>query len=160
VDWNTSKQALRQKRNLFLFSRKHRRAALHYNKNRIQAYYKTIFKTSDMRVSLGLKDLSQQATEFLICMIRSWSSSLRFTLYFCISESARYRTPVGAFGIIFSIAIVFLIVQRAQAKPDNIKMINLIRKGPLPLRQVPQNSSQEVYKTINGKSQQSLPTQV
>jgi len=130
------------RREIYSFFLKNWRAALHYIKKRIQAYYKTIFKTSDMRMSLGLKDLSQQPTEFLICMMRSWSSSLSFTLYFCISESARYRTSVGVFGIIFSIAILFL--QRAQAKPENIKMINLIGKGPLPLRQVQQNSSQEV----------------
>jgi hypothetical protein len=55
-----------------------------------------------------------------------------------------YRTLVGVFGIIFSIAILFLVIQRAQAKPENKKMINLIRKGPLPLSQVPQKSSHEV----------------
>jgi len=92
-------------------------------------------------------------------MIRSWSSSLSFTLHFYISESARYRTSVGTFGIIFSIVILFLVVQKAQEKPENIKMINLITKGPLPLKShkiLPKKWD----KTVNKKSQQSLPTQV
>ena len=91
-----------------------------------------------------LKVLSQLAMESLICMIPSWSFSLSFTLHFCISEIAMYITSVGAFGIIFSMAILFLVVHRAHIKPENRKMINLAGTGPLPLSQEPQKSSQEV----------------
>jgi hypothetical protein len=53
-------------------------------------------------------------------------------------------TSVGAFGVFFSVAILFLEVQSAQAKPEKMKMINLIGKGPLPLNQELQKSSHEV----------------
>jgi hypothetical protein len=60
-------------------------------------------------------------------------------LYFCISNRAEYTTSVGTLGIFFSIAALFLDVQRAQAKPEKIKMIKLIEKGPLPLNPELQN---------------------
>jgi len=50
----------------------------------------------------------------------------------CINDMTTYNTLVGALGKDFSIAILFLVVHNAQAKPAKKEMINLLGR-PLAL---------------------------
>lgn len=74
-------------------------------------------------------------------------SSLSSTLHFYRYDNTWYITSDGALENFYSMDILFLAVQSAQAKPANTNMISLLGKGPLPISQVSYSSFKDAHKT-------------
>lgn len=88
--------------------------------------------------------LGLNSSQFMITafnwQIRSVSSSFNKMLHFCMNDSARQMASVGGLGKNFSIAILFLVVQTAQANPAKTHSVKRLGKGPLPSSHVLVNS--------------------
>ena len=99
-----------------------------------------ISKTFVGIIALALKLLNQCNILFFTWDTFHLSASFKGSNHICIKDKALYKMSVGALGNCLSIAILFRVIHKVQAKPAKRNMRTRIGRGPLPCNQTSENS--------------------